>query len=127
MKLLVDTHVLIWWLFDRPELGDQGRAYLSDRSNDILYSVASPWEMAIKIGQGKLEINIADAIRSFTGAGFRRLDVDPAHLVTLVALARLHGDPFDRMIVAQALCTGLTIMTTDSAIQRYPVQTIGCR
>lgn len=126
MKLLVDTHVLIWWLFDQSELGQQARAYLSDRSNEILYSVASPWEMAIKIGQGKLQIDIANAIRSFHGAGFRRLDVEQAHLVTLVALERLHGDPFDRMIVAQAICTGLTIMTTDSAILRYPVQTIGC-
>lgn len=127
MKLLVDTHVLIWWLFDQPELGQHARSCLSDRSNEILYSVASPWEMAIKIGQGKLEIDTANAIRSFNGAGFQRLDVEPAHLVTLVALERLHGDPFDRMIVSQALCTGLTIMTTDSAILRYPVQTIGCR
>lgn len=127
MRLLLDTHVLLWWLEDNPKLGPAARALMEAGTNDLVYSVATPWEMAIKIGQGKLEVDIADAIRSFTGAGFRRLDVEPAHLVTLVALERLHGDPFDRMIVAQARCTGLTIMTTDSAILRYPVQTIGCR
>lgn len=127
MRLLLDTHVLLWWLEDNPKLGPAARALMEAGPNDLVYSIATPWEMAIKIGQGKLEVDIADAIRSFTGAGFRRLDIEPAHLVTLVALERLHDDPFDRMIVAQALCTGLTIMTTDSAILRYPVQTIGCR
>ncbi|MEG3088773.1 type II toxin-antitoxin system VapC family toxin [Sphingomonas sp. PB4P5] len=127
MRLLLDTHVLLWWLEGSPKLGARARGYFSDQSTEILYSVASPWEMAIKISQGKLAVDIGDAIRSFDGAGFKRIDIETAHLVTLSALERLHGDPFDRMIVVQAMCGGLVVMTTDSAVLRYPVQTIGCR
>ncbi len=127
MRLLLDTHVLIWWVFDLPQLGARARALVGDPRNDIMFSPASPWEMSIKIGSGKLDIDIVDALASFAARGFTQLNIAPAHLAALTRLERHHGDTFDRMIVAQALVEGVSIMTDDAMIARYPVATISCR
>ncbi|MGY4396715.1 PIN domain nuclease of toxin-antitoxin system [Sphingomonas sp. UYAg733] len=126
MRLLLDTHVLLWWLGDIPRLGSKARALIEDTTNELMFSVASPWEMAIKVGQGRLRIDMESAITAFDSAGLIRLDITSGHLAALAGLERLHGDPFDRMIVVQAMVEGATIMTQDGAIPRYPVVTIGC-
>lgn len=126
MKLIVDTHVLIWWVLDLPQLGAQALATLVDPVHEVLYSAASPWEMAIKIGQGRLNLDLLQALPAYATAGFRQLDIVPRHLSVLIGLERLHGDPFNRLIVAQALAEGAVVMTVDAAITRYPVRTIGC-
>lgn len=126
MRLLLDTHALIWWIFDLPKLGVKARTLINDRGNEILFSPASPWEMAIKISTGKLEIDVGDALTVFAERGFVQLDIANSHLIALARLERIHGDPFDRMIVAQAMVEGATIMTEDAAIARYAVGTIGC-
>ncbi|WP_201781346.1 type II toxin-antitoxin system VapC family toxin [Sphingomonas sp. Leaf357] len=123
---MLDTHVLLWWLEDNPKLGRGGRSLIDDAQNTLIFSVASAWEIAIKVGQGKLTVDIELALRKFAQAGVGQLDVGPKHLVTVSNLKRLHGDPFDRMIVAQAMCEAITVMTEDAIIKRYPVQTIGC-
>ena len=126
MRLLLDTHVLIWWLGDMSRLGPAARKLIDDPDNHLFFSPASPWEMAIKVGIGKLRVDIAEAMDAFAAAGFAQLDIAPAHLVSLTRLERLHGDPFDRLLIAQALVEGATIMTDDGAIARYPVATVRC-
>ena len=126
MRLLLDTHVLLWWLGDMSRLGRTARNLIEDPDNHLLFSPASPWEMAIKVGTGKLRVDIGEAMEAFAAADFSQLHIAPAHLVSLTRLERLHGDPFDRLLVAQAIVEGLTIMTDDSAITRYPVATIRC-
>lgn len=127
MRLLLDTHALLWWLGDMPGLGPNARALIEDPGNELLFSPASPWEIAIKVGIGKLRVDVAQAMAAFAAAGFIQLDLAPAHLVALTRLERLHGDPFDRMIIAQALVEGIPIMTGDAMIARYPAATISCR
>ncbi|MDH7973599.1 type II toxin-antitoxin system VapC family toxin [Sphingomonas sp. AR_OL41] len=124
---MLDTHALLWWLGDMPKLGPNARALIEDPGNELLFSTASPWEIAIKVGIGRLRVDVVPAMAAIAAAGFTQLGVEPAHLAALTRLERHHGDPFDRMIVAQALVEGATVMTEDGMIARYPVATISCR
>lgn len=91
-----------------------------------LYSVASLWEIAIKQSQGKLDIDasISELDHTFRRAGFHRLPIAPSHLDRIKALPGIHRDPFDRLLVAQALEEDLTIVTRDGLIPQYPVKTV---
>lgn len=127
MKLLLDTHALLWWLADDAQLGADGRARIEDEGNTILVSQVSLWEIAIKIGIGKLRVDIGEALAAIHDRGLEELDLRPAHLTTLAALERRHRDPFDHMLIAQAIVEGATLMTEDRRMEEYPVAILGCR
>lgn len=119
MSLLLDTHVVLWWLTDGPELDDATKARL-DHQPDVYVSAATIWEVAIKQAIGKLiePPNLPEVIME---AGFRLLPITAEHAVVAGRLPPLHRDPFDRMLVAQAQCAGLTLATRDQQIHQYDV------
>lgn len=123
MRLLLDTHVLLWSLSNDPQLGRAARAAIVDPSNLALVSAVSAWEVAIKRGLGKLRAP-ADLAAQLRAHRFRELDVTVAHALAVQDLPRHHADPFDRLLVAQASIEDLTIVTRDPAIARYDVRVL---
>jgi len=124
VRLLLDTHVALWAIADHSNLSPKARRLIGDPDNQIIVSAASVWEIAIKHavargGPNDMPISGADALGYFRAAGFEMLDIAPAHAVATETLARLHADPFDRMLVAQALTTPLRLLTHDSRIAAY--------
>ena len=119
MSLLLDTHVVLWWLTDAPELTDDLKQRL-DHEPAVYLSPATVWEVAIKQSIGKLPEpqNLPEVV---IDAGFRHLPVTVEHAVAAGRLPLLHRDPFDRMLIAQARCEGLTLVTRDPQIHRYEV------
>ncbi|MBA3322269.1 MAG: type II toxin-antitoxin system VapC family toxin [Pyrinomonadaceae bacterium] len=124
MKLLLDTHVFIWWA-DAPEhLSAAALAALEDGSNELILSVASVWELQIKIQLGKLKLNVSlkDLVESQQATnGVQLLPVELAHVLALDALPLHHKDPFDRLLIAQSIAEGTTLVSTDSQLSAYPV------
>lgn len=120
MRLLLDTHALLWWLADAPQLGIAARARIAQGANSILVSTASVWEIEIKRAIGKLEApdDLASAIER---SSFEPLPISVAHATTAGRLLPHHGDPFDRMLIAQAMVEQLIIVTKDSAFGAYDV------
>ncbi len=118
MKLLLDTHVLLWWLDDPALLTDNARAAIADPINDVLVSAAVAWEIAIKRGLGKLTAP-PDLELAIRGCGFSLLSITVAHALATESLPPFHRDPFDRLLVAQAIIEHLTIVSRDPKIVRY--------
>lgn len=121
MRLLLDTHALLWWLSDDPTLGNKARALIADPANDVLVSVASLWEIVVKVRVGKLTANIAAICAGAQAEGFVTLDIRPAHLAALAALPAHHRDPFDHLLLAQAQAEGLAFVSADQYAPLYPV------
>ena len=124
MRLLLDTHALLWFCEGNPALSATARAAIEDSTNERYVSHATPWEVAIKISLGKLELRVGyDAL--FPGVlnsnGFEFLPSSPVHYRALIPLARHHGDPFDRLMIAQAQVEALTIITCDPQFSAYGV------
>lgn len=118
MRVLLDTHIYIWWLQDHPHLSVLARERIVS-ATEIYVSSASIWEAAIKIGIGKLDASI-DALAEQIGLnGFNELPVTASHAVRLATLPLLHRDPFDRILVAQAMCEPLRLLTADAQVARY--------
>lgn len=126
MRLLLDTHALLWWLADDPALGSAARDLIADPANDILVSVASLWEIQVKVRVGKLKAEIQDVIAEMRNQGFDLLDIAPAHLVALGPLPRHHGDPWDHLLIAQASTERAVLMSEDSHMPRYAVEYVTC-
>lgn len=121
MRLLLDTHLLLWSSV-RPELLSRGaRIVLADPSNELVFSVASIWEIAIKHSRGRADFRMEPAaFRSgLVEAGLQELTVRGEHAVAVVGLPPIHKDPFDRLLIAQAMVEGITLLTADAAIARY--------
>lgn len=123
MKLLLDTHVLLWWLDDPAKLSAAARQAISDRSNDVLISAAVAWEIAIKRGLGKLSAP-ADLESAILGCGFRTLPISFAHAMATERLALQHRDPFDRILVAQSLAEDATLVSRDPALTVFGISMI---
>lgn len=124
MKLLLDTHAFIWWDSEPSKLGRRALHACCDPANEVLFSVASAWEMEIKRQLGKLRLRmplqeIVEQQRAANGIGL--LDVRLPHVIQLDSLPTPHKDPFDRILVAQAIVEGATLVTADPAIEVYPV------
>lgn len=126
MKLLLDTHTLLWWLADDRRLGQAARTRIADPGNDILVSVVSLWEIVVKLRVGKLEANIGAIERAMVRDGFQRLAITPAHLTVLATLPLHHRDPFDHLLIAQALDEDAVLVSEDQNMPLYPVRLITC-
>jgi PIN domain nuclease of toxin-antitoxin system len=118
MRLLLDTHAFLWWMDGSVSLGSAARAGIADPENDILVSIASIWELTIKRALRKLAFP-ADPEAVFRDQGFAVLPISFAHLRQLEALPPLHRDPFDRMLIAQAMVEEVPLVTNDPALQPY--------
>jgi PIN domain nuclease of toxin-antitoxin system len=123
VRLLLDTHVALWALTNHPNLSDLARTLIGDPQNEIFVSVAVVWEIAIKHAAGRVPKPIPmsgqDALEAFRGAGYQVIDITPAHVVALEQLPPLHRDPFDRILVAQAISTPLRLLTRDRTVAAY--------
>ena len=119
MSLLLDTHVVLWWLTDDPTLSDDIKARL-DHEPDVYVSAATIWEVAIKQAAGKLlePSGLPERIRD---SGFASLPIGFEHAIAAGRLPQIHRDPFDRMLIAQAQCEDLTLVTRDPHCQKYDV------
>jgi PIN domain nuclease of toxin-antitoxin system len=119
MSLLLDTHVVLWWLSDDPTLAAEIKDRL-DHEPDVYLSAATIWEVAIKQSIGKLKPD--DLPERVRHSGFRHLDITAEHGIAAARLPLLHRDPFDRMLVAQAKVERLTLVTRDSEIAKYDLE-----
>jgi PIN domain nuclease of toxin-antitoxin system len=122
LRLLLDTHALLWALSAPQQLPVNLRRAIQAAENDVYASLASAWEIAIKAALGKLEFDVRSLERTLAATGIQMLDVNLQHIVRVVELPRHHGDPFDRMLVAQALSESMTLVSRDRALKRYGVK-----
>src|SRR5680860_438931 len=121
MNLLLDTHALIWILANEPILSAPARKAVEDPKNQVFVSAVTAWEIAIKRGLGKLRApqNYLEALRRYR---FTPLDVTSEHALAVEELPPHHNDPFDRLLIAQARCERLTLVTCDKRFRQYEVQ-----
>ena len=126
MKLLLDTHALLWWLADDDRLGPRARELIEDPGNDVLVSVVSLWEIVVKLRVGKLEADIEEIVAAVGREGFACLDIGTAHLLTLAELPMHHRDPFDHLLIAQAIAEDLVFLSEDRNTARYQVRFVTC-
>lgn len=120
MRLLLDTHALIWWLEGGARLRDEARAAIRSRANEVRVSPVSAVEISIKVAKGKLEAP-GDLAAQIVRHGFTALPVTIEHGIAMLGFPTKHGDPFDRLLIAQARREGLTIVTADRAFAAYDV------
>lgn len=126
MRFLLDTHALLWWLSNDHRLGEQSRDIIENPANDIVVSVASLWEIVVKVRVGKLQADISDVIRALEAEAFDFLAIQPAHLQKLAELPLHHRDPFDHLLIAQAMAEDATFMTENQHAPLYAVRFIRC-
>jgi PIN domain nuclease of toxin-antitoxin system len=124
VNLLVDSHVAVWWLDDPKRLSSAARAAIADGRNQVYLSVASVWELGLKVERGKLRLP-ADYLDRLRADGFGFLDVRLVHARRAPVLAPHHADPFDRILLAQAEIEHLVMVTRDDALRVYGVPVLG--
>ncbi len=127
MRVLLDTHVFLWWIDDDPRISERVRGVISDGGNDLLFSAASGWEIAIKASLGRLRVSGALAPYLTEQLSRNAIGVLPVHLshaLRVHALPDHHTDPFDRLLVAQALVEDVPLVSGDPEVSRYPVEVI---
>ncbi len=122
MKYLLDTHVLLWAAGMPERLSPGAVALLNDRENRLFFSAASLWEIAIKRGLGRADFQIDGRVlrRGLLDNGYSELAISSEHVAATEGLPGLHKDPFDRLLVAQAAVEGITLLTADALVARYP-------
>ena len=121
MNLLLDTHVALWAITDNPKLPQKARELIQSPKTTVWISAASVWEIAIKhaLGRGDMPVSSQDAVRYFSESGYNFLAVEAEHAVAIEGLATHHQDPFDRIIVAQAIFEPMRLITHDSMVALY--------
>lgn len=121
MQLLLDTHILLWAAYSPEKLPPATVEQLSDESNDLLFSAASIWEVAIKASQRRDDFHADPRVlrRELLESGYRELTITGAHAVAVAGLPPIHRDPFDRILVAQARVEGITLITSDRKVAAY--------
>ena len=126
MNLLLDTHVLLWWIDGGKKLGPRAKAAMFRPGVSAWISAASAWELAIKLSAGRLKLGKPPeaTVSALLEGGFHGLPISLRHALAVRSLPSHHADPFDRMLVAQAQCEDLTIVTADRAIEHYDVRTL---
>jgi PIN domain nuclease of toxin-antitoxin system len=122
VKLLLDTQLLLWAAGQPDRLSADARKLLQDAGNELLFSAASLWEVAIKNSLGREDFQVEPRLlrRGLLDNGYVELPVTSQHAVSIDGLPPLHKDPFDRLLLAQALIEGITLLTTDGQLARYP-------
>ncbi|MBX9878015.1 MAG: type II toxin-antitoxin system VapC family toxin [Candidatus Obscuribacterales bacterium] len=122
MKLLLDTHLLLWASATPSKLSSNARKLIEDTNNELLFSTASIWEIVIKHGLGRKDFRVEPRVlrRGLLDNGYDELAITSLHAVTMDTLPPIHKDPFDRIIIAQAIAEGITLITTDSTMAKYP-------
>ena len=128
MKILLDTNIFLWIFLEPERFSKQGRQFVENTgANDFFLSDVSVWEASIKYGLGKLKLPeppetfFASRVRR---ADYRRLRIDLDHVTHVHKLARIHRDPFDRLLISQAKIEGMTLLTSDPALAKYEIQTL---
>ena len=121
MKYLVDTHILIWAVANTRMLSPSAKSILSDETSEFFFSAASIWEIALKCAKhpDDMPLSAADARHEFLVAGFKELQIDSGAAVAVGALPTIHGDPFDRLLIAQSRVSGMKFLTHDHLIAPY--------
>lgn len=121
MNLLLDTHVALWAITDSPKLPKKAREMIESPKSSVWISAATVWEVAIKrsLGRGDMPVSSQDALRYFRESGYRFLPVEPEHAAAVEELPAHHADPFDRILVAQALVEPMRLITHDPMVARY--------
>ncbi len=124
MRYLADTHVLLWATVSQAKLSERARALLLDTDNEVYFSAICVWEVALKrsLQRPDFDVDPGQFLSALLAAGFMELPVLSRHAVRLMELPWHHRDPFDRMLVAQAMSEPLTVLTNDAMIAQYPVQ-----
>ena len=122
MKLLLDSHLLLWAAGQDERLSAEARLLLSDPANELLFSAASLWEIAIKRGLGRADFQVDPRLlrRGLLDNGYAELPISSQHAIAVDLLPPLHKDPFDRLLVAQAQVEGLLLLTSDRDVAAYP-------
>ena len=124
MKILLDTHVFLWWAVDDPQLPVKLRQALESPDNTLFLSSASVWDLVIKQGLGRIRLpdDPADWLQVYlTQYGLLPLAIEHTHVLAIRDLPPKHKDPFDRVLIAQAICEGMTLATADQVIRQYDV------
>lgn len=121
MNLLLDTHVALWAITDSPKLQKKARELIGSPKSSVWISAATVWEIAIKhsLGRGDMPVSSQDALRYFRESGYRFLSVEPEHAATVEDLPAHHADPFDRILIAQAIVEPMRLITHDPMVARY--------
>jgi PIN domain nuclease of toxin-antitoxin system len=122
VRLLLDTHLLLWTVGPDERLSSQARRLIGDLENELLFSVASVWEVTIKYGRARDDFQVDPRLlrRALLDNGYRELAVTGEHAVAVANLPPLHRDPFDRILVAQSVVEGITLLTSDPRVAQYP-------
>jgi PIN domain nuclease of toxin-antitoxin system len=129
VRLLLDTHIAIWSILESQKIPPSVKSLIGDTANEVFVSSCSLWEIAIKSQRGRassLSIDATMAQKIFARAGFEVLDIRVEHILAIERLPLLHRDPFDRLIIAQALVEPLRLVTHDAAVARYSDTIIRC-
>ena len=124
MKLLLDTHTFLWFIMGNPNLSVKARAAIENLANEKHVSAASVWEIAIKVSAGKLSLSAPFSTlipTQLSANGFELLNLEMAHAATLINLPFHHRDPFDRLLIGQAMVEQMQIVSIDSAFDAYPI------
>lgn len=127
MNVLMDTQAIIWFAENNPQLSVNARSMIENDDNECFFSMASFWEISIKMSLGKLNINnltLSQFLDEVTENGFLTLDIRPDHVVENEKLPLFHRDPFDRLIIAQAISENMVIISSDVAFDLYPIHRI---
>lgn len=122
MRLLLDTHALLWMLAKPEKLPAAARRAVVAPDNELNASIASAWEIAIKVSLGRLEFDLDSLDDALVASGIHLLAIDLRHAARVATLPRHHRDPFDRLLVAQALCESMTLVSGDGELSRYGVR-----
>lgn len=122
MRLLLDTHLLLWAAGLPERLSGEARALIEAAENELLFSAASLWEIAIKRGLGRADFQVDVRLlrRGLLDNGYSELTINSEHAIAVDSLPSLHKDPFDRILVAQAMVAGITLLTSDALVAQYP-------
>nr|WP_244985061.1 type II toxin-antitoxin system VapC family toxin [Acetobacter persici] len=123
---MLDTHALLWWLSDSDKLGPAAREIIADPARDILISIISLWEIAIKIQIGKLDADLNEITDAIPAEGFTLLQITPEHLKILMGLPMHHRDPFDHLLMAQALSEQASFLSGDCQTAHYSIERLYC-
>ncbi len=127
MSYLLDTHIFLWWVLDNPKLDKETRLLLGETDENLFLSAASAWEMAIKAQIGKLILpeSVVDFVRKqLVLNDIQSLDITTEHALTVFKLPMHHKDPFDRILIAQAVAENMIIITNDELIRQYDVHLV---